>query len=129
MKKRLIEEIKESANRFLPRIIEVRRELHKFPELSFQEVKTSKRVKDFLSQEGIEFTDGWAGHGIVASIKGDHDGPSKMFRADMDALPIKEENNIDYKSCNDGVMHACGHDVHTSSLLGVAAIVNQFGKH
>ena len=124
MMDKIIHEIKESANNLLPRIIEVRRELHKYPELSFQEANTSKRIKDFLKKEGIEFTEGWAGYGIVATIKGKSDGKVRMFRGDMDALPIKEENNVDYRSVNDGVMHACGHDVHTSSLLGMAVILN-----
>lgn len=129
MESNLIPEIKATAKHLLSRIIDVRRDLHKHPELSFQEINTSKRIKDFLKKENIEFTEGWAGHGIVASIKGTHDGPSKMFRADMDALPIKEENNIDYKSVNEGVMHACGHDVHTSSLLGAAAIVKNLKQY
>jgi amidohydrolase len=129
MQTNLIPEIKSAAKQLLPRITNVRRELHKNPELSFQEINTSQRIKEFLVQEGIEFSEGWAGYGIVASVKGIHAGYSKMFRADMDALPIKEENNIDYKSVNEGVMHACGHDVHTSSLLGAAAIVNKLKQN
>lgn len=125
----IITAIKENANKLLPRIIEVRRELHKHPELSFQEANTSERIKNFLLKERIDFTDGWAGYGIIATIKGKSDGSLRMFRADMDALPILEVNNVDYKSVNEGVMHACGHDVHTSSLLGMAAILNNLKDH
>lgn len=129
MQTNLIPDIKKTASDLLARIIDVRRELHQHPELSFQEINTSRLIKRFLSNEEIDFSEGWAGHGIVATIKGNHPGPSKMFRADMDALPIKEENNIDYKSVNEGVMHACGHDVHTSSLLGAAAIVHKLRQY
>jgi len=123
MAKDIISIIKDTANQFFPSVLEVRRDLHSHPELSFKESRTSERVKSFLTQFGIDISEGWAGYGIVASIKGKHEGPMVMLRADMDALPIQEENDIPYRSVNEGVMHACGHDVHTSSLLGVAAIL------
>src|SRR5258706_15674903 len=97
--------VKSAAKQLYPSVLEVRRDLHAHPELSFNESRTSGRVKEFLSQAGIDFTEGWAGFGIVASIKGKHDGPGVMLRADMDALPIKEENDLTYRSLNDGVMH------------------------
>jgi len=124
MAKDIISIIKGTATQFFPSVVEVRRDLHSHPELSFKESRTSERVKSFLTQFGIDFSEGWAGYGIVASIKGKHNGPMVMLRADMDALPIQEENDIPYRSVHDGVMHACGHDVHTSSLLGVAAILH-----
>ncbi|MEO6131600.1 MAG: M20 family metallopeptidase [Saprospiraceae bacterium] len=125
MNKHLITTIKDDARQLFPSIVEVRRDLHCHPELSFKESRTSGKVKDFLSQCGIEYTEGWAGYGIVASILGDHTGPLVMLRADMDALPIEEESDVPYRSVHNGVMHACGHDVHTSSLLGVAAILQK----
>ena len=121
-----VSKIRQLAKEFFPRIVEIRRELHQHPELSFNEAMTARRIMDILSKEKIGFTDGWAGHGIVAEIKGQQTGPTVMLRADIDALPIQEENEIEYKSVNDGVMHACGHDVHTSSLLGAAMILNHF---
>ena len=105
-------------------IIATRRYLHQHPELSFKEFKTSAFVKTFLEKEGISYTDGYAGTGIVAIIEGSGKGPVLLLRADMDALPIKETNEVDYKSINDGIMHACGHDVHTTCLLYAAALLN-----
>ncbi|HZV71902.1 MAG TPA: M20 family metallopeptidase [Saprospiraceae bacterium] len=125
MDKEIISIVKEDASQLLPVVVRIRRDLHTYPELSFRESRTALKVKDFLSQHDIPYSDGWAGHGIVASIKGGHDGPMVMLRADMDALPIQEENDIPFRSVHDGVMHACGHDVHTSSLLGVAAILQK----
>ncbi|HUR31082.1 MAG TPA: M20 family metallopeptidase [Saprospiraceae bacterium] len=129
MNNHLIDIIKDAAKQSYERILEIRRDLHKHPELSFQEINTSQRVKNFLKQEGIDFTEGWAGYGIVASIKGLNPGPYMMLRADMDALPIQEQNETPYKSVHNGVMHACGHDVHTSSLLGAASILNKLKNH
>ncbi len=123
MNKDIISVIKSSANKYFPSVVEVRRDIHSHPELSFKEKRTSERVKDTLNQFGIDYSEGWAGYGIVASVKGNHKGPTVMLRADMDALPIHEETDLAYKSVHDGVMHACGHDVHTSSLIGVAAIL------
>jgi amidohydrolase len=104
---------------------EIRHHLHSYPELSFQEIETAKYISTLLSSWGIEHKTGIAGNGIVALVKGKN--PEKKviaLRADMDALPIKEENNVEYKSLNEGVMHACGHDVHMTCLLGVAKILN-----
>lgn len=101
-----------------------RRHLHMYPELSFQEEQTGKYVEDVLSKLGIHYTAGWAGYGVVATIEGNKpDSGMVALRGDMDALPITEENDVPYRSKNTGVMHACGHDVHTSSLLGVANIL------
>lgn len=121
----LITTIKTAAQRLAPAIIQVRRDLHQHPELSFQEARTSEKVKSFLRDHSIAFTDGWAGHGVVASIKGQIEGPLVMLRGDMDALPIQEVSEVSYASVHDGIMHACGHDVHTSCLLGVAAILKE----
>jgi amidohydrolase len=96
------------------------------PELSFKEEQTSLYVQEFLKGLGVSFTTGWAGYGIVGIIEGQHpDRAVVALRADMDALPIQEENTVPYKSVHPGVMHACGHDVHTASLLGAASILQE----
>ena len=112
------------AASFAKEVIDYRHFLHANPELSFQEFNTAKFVAATLRSFGIEPQEGVAGTGVVALIKGKN--PEKKvvaLRADMDALPITEANDVAYKSKNIGVMHACGHDVHTSSLLGTARIL------
>ena len=121
-----IDKIKSLAKELLPEIISIRRHLHSNPELSFKETETAKYICSILEKENIEFKSGIAGTGIVATIKGNNpESRTIALRADMDALPIKEENKKDYCSKNIGVMHACGHDVHTASLLGAAMILNR----
>lgn len=98
--------------------------LHRHPELSFQEKETSLYIESVLKKLGIEYRNNIGGYGILAWIKGNKPNSRTIaLRADMDALPIHEANNIDYKSENEGVMHACGHDAHTASLLSVVKIV------
>ncbi|MBK8194681.1 MAG: amidohydrolase [Lewinellaceae bacterium] len=119
------EQILRLAHEYHADTVANRRHLHMHPELSFQEVQTSRFVADKLAEMGIEHRHGMAGTGVVALIKGKN--PRKRviaLRGDMDALPIREANNVPYKSQNEGVMHACGHDVHTSSLLGTARILH-----
>jgi len=121
----MIETIKLLAKKYAPEFISVRRHLHAYPELSYHEFKTSKFVQDMLKEFSIPF-EVKATTGVVGLIKGRN--PDKRIialRADMDALPIKEANEVSYKSTNDGVMHACGHDVHTTCLLGAAKILNE----
>lgn len=120
------EKIKNCSQAFLPEIIGIRRYLHANPELSFQEYKTSDYIASLLSKMNIPFTQGIAKTGIVAVIEGVNKN-SKIIalRADMDALPIQETNKTDYRSCTDGVMHACGHDVHIACLLGAAKILQE----
>ncbi len=121
--------IKELAHNYLQDAILVRRHLHAHPELSFEEYNTSKFIQEKLTEFGIPYQSGIAGTGIIAFIEGKNPASRLIaLRADMDALPIVEENEADYKSKNIGVMHACGHDVHTSSLLGAARILNTL-KH
>lgn len=122
----MIDRIKTLAKEKLKEVVSIRRHLHKHPELSFEEHKTSAFIQQKLTELGIPFKNGFVKTGVVAHIEGK--SPTKKviaLRADIDALPIQEENQVDYKSINDGVMHACGHDVHTSSLLGAAAILNE----
>jgi len=100
--------------------------LHQHPELSFEEENTSRYVASVLKNLGIEFREKIGGYGILAWIKGNNPKSKTIaLRADMDALPITEGNDIDFKSKNTGVMHACGHDTHTASLLSVAKIVKK----
>lgn len=114
------------AAQYLPDAIAIRRHLHQHPELSYQEAQTSRFVSQQLTQMGIPHQTGVAGHGIVALIEGRHpQSRVHALRADMDALPIQETNDVPYKSCNPGVMHACGHDVHTACLLAAARILHE----
>lgn len=122
----LIETIKTLAKQQAQEIISIRRHLHQHPELSFQEYKTSEFVCSILDKYQIPYTKGYVKTGIIALIKGKNpDKKTVLLRADLDALPIEEKNNTDYKSKNEGVMHACGHDAHTASALGAAIILNQ----
>ena len=119
----LLEKIKNLAQQHSNEVVEIRRHIHANPELSYQEYNTSKYVAAQLQSMNI-VPEEVATTGLVAKIEGKN--PSKKtvaLRADMDALPILETNNVSYKSTNEGVMHACGHDVHTSSLLGTAKIL------
>ena len=121
----MISKVKLLADKYFNEILEIRRHLHKHPELSFKEFKTSDYIQKFLESKNIPFTSGHVKTGIIAKIKGLNPDKKKiLLRADLDALPIHEENEISYKSVNKGVMHACGHDVHTSSLLGAMLILN-----
>ncbi len=104
-------------------LLEVRRHLHANPELSYEEFKTSEFVCEFLKKEGIPFKHGWVKTGITAEIQGAKPGKRIALRADMDALPIVEQTGLPFASQNTGVMHACGHDVHTTCLLGAAKIL------
>ncbi len=120
------DKIKTLANKIKHEVIANRRHLHANPELSFEEYKTSKFVEAQLKSYGIREIEKKANTGVVALIKGrSPDKKTVALRGDMDALPISELNDIEYKSTNPGVMHACGHDVHTASLLGVAKILNE----
>jgi amidohydrolase len=121
----LLEEIKKLAKEYAPQFVALRQHIHAHPELSYKEFGTSQLVQQKLTEFGIPF-DIRSTTGVIGLIEGKN--PSKRIvalRADLDALPIKEENNIPYKSQNEGVMHACGHDVHTSVLLGASKILNE----
>src|SRR5882724_12193665 len=121
----LNDKIKQLAEQYSPEFISIRRHLHEYPELSYQEFETSKFVQGKLSETGIPFRT-MATTGVVGTIKGKN--PDKRviaLRADMDALPIREENDVPYRSRNEGIMHACGHDVHTTILLGAARILHE----
>ncbi len=121
------DDLRDRIREQLADLIAIRRDLHAHPELAYQETRTSEVVKRELARAGIEFTAGLAGGtGVLAHLAGG--GGSKKdctigLRADMDALPIQEENEVGYRSQNDGVMHACGHDGHTTILLGAARVL------
>lgn len=118
--------IREKSNEIFDKVRGYREHLHAHPELSYQEHETMKFVSEALTQLGIEHTTGVGDTGIVAIIRGEHHAPDQPcfgLRADLDALPIQEENNVPYKSTKNGVMHACGHDVHTAVLLGAAELL------
>lgn len=121
----LKDKIRHLAKQYAPDFIAIRHHLHAHPELSYQEFETSKFVQQQLSRIGIPF-EVMAGTGVVGLLKGNNaDSRVIALRADMDALPIEEENDIPYRSKNAGVMHACGHDVHTTVLLGAAKVLHE----
>lgn len=116
-------QIRSAVSRNFAELVSVRRHLHAHPELSFQEKETSAFVAKTLRSWGIECTEGIGGYGVVAVIGDASRGGVVALRGDMDALPILEKNEVDYASKNPGVMHACGHDVHTTCLLGAARVL------
>lgn len=116
MKKRVYEKIEHLHEE----MIRVRRHLHMYPELSFEEIKTAAFIADYQKALGLEVRTNVGGNGVVARLKGGKPGKTVAIRADFDALPIQEENEVPYKSKVDGVMHACGHDAHTAIALGMA---------
>lgn len=120
----LSEKIKQLAAQQHNDIVKIRRELHQNPELSFQENETSLYIQKELKKLGIPFKTGYAGTGVIATLTGKtNSGKVIALRADMDALPIQEESGLSFASTQKGVMHACGHDAHTASLLGTARIL------
>ncbi len=119
--------LRESLREIEPQIVAWRRHLHQYPELSFQEEKTPAMIADILRGLGLdEVRTGVGGRGVVGLLRGGKPGRTVALRADFDALPIQDQKDVPYKSKVPGVMHACGHDAHTSALLGLATV---FAKH
>jgi len=119
------QQIKDLALKYYQEVVDIRRHIHKHPELSFEEYKTSEYICSVLDGAGIAYRSGYVKTGIVATIEGRNPGSKTIaLRAELDALPIKEETDKAFKSINEGVMHACGHDAHASSLLGTGMILN-----
>ena len=119
------ETIKQYTEKYFDEIRNMRRTIHQHPELAFEEIKTSQLVAEKLTAYGIPFRNGIAKTGIAGIIEGKNPGKKVVaLRADMDALPIEEMNDVSYKSQHAGVMHACGHDVHTACLTGAAKILH-----
>ena len=122
----MLDQIKRLTDRYHGDTVAIRRELHQHPELSFQEKRTGKFIATKLAKYGIAHEHGWADNGVVGIIAGKNPKSRTIaLRADIDALPITEANDVPYKSKNEGVMHACGHDAHTASLLGAARILQE----
>ena len=120
----LQEKVKQLSSQYFEEVLSIRRHIHAHPELSFQEHETSAFVRKILEDFGYENITSIAGTGLTVTVEGKNSGKNVIaLRADMDALPILEANDVPYKSQNQGVMHACGHDVHTASMLGAAKIL------
>ena len=113
------------SDQFIDEIVAIRRQFHQYPELSFQEHRTSSTIRKLLDQWGVEYDFPFVETGIVASIKGENPGGRIALRSDMDALPISEQTDLAFASQNQGIMHACGHDIHMASLLGAIRVLNQ----
>ena len=125
----VIERIKSLSEDYYEEILAIRHHLHAHPELSFKEHKTAQFIEQKLKEFGFDGVEKIANTGVTFLLKGKKPGKTVALRADIDALPILEQNDVPYKSKNEGVMHACGHDVHTSSLLGAAKILSQLKDH
>lgn len=119
-------DLQEAIARITPSLIEMRRDFHRYPELGFQEVRTSSRLAEFLEGLGLEVTRGVAQTGVVASLMGSRPGKTVLVRADIDVLPIHEDSGMAYSSQTPGVMHACGHDGHAAIAAHVAAVLTRF---
>ena len=123
---KLKDRIKSLAADYAQEVISIRRHLHRHPELSFKEFETADFIAGKLREYAITYKDKIAQTGIVAEIRGnDPESKTVALRADMDALPVNEQNDVEYRSMNNGVMHACGHDVHMACLLGAARILSE----
>lgn len=119
-------EIEQKIKECMPAIIELRRSVHAEPELGNCEEKTAQKVLDRLSNLPVDVRSNIFGHGILATLSGKEQGKTIMFRGDMDALPMNEDNDLWFKSTVPNVMHACGHDMHTAALAGAAMVLSQF---
>lgn len=120
------EKIKALSEKYYPQVVALRRHIHAHPELSWKEFETSSLVAAELNKSGVKVQTGVAGTGVIGLLEGKNPGTKCIaLRADMDALPIEEKNEAPYCSTRIGVMHACGHDVHTANLLGVAMILSE----
>ena len=118
--------IHQSIDQLFPEMVHIRRHLHQYPELSFQEYETARFIANYYEKLGIPYETEVGGNGVIATLKGIKQGKTVALRADFDALPIHDEKNVPYRSKVDGVMHACGHDGHTATLLVLAKVMQQF---
>jgi amidohydrolase len=121
--------ITDLSEKYFEKLVEIRRHLHQFPELSFSEYETSAYIRSLLDLWGIPYEFPFVKTGILARISGGKAGRVVALRADMDALPIQERVEWEHKSANNGVMHACGHDIHMTCLLGTIKIINDLKEH
>jgi|SRR5690625_1554203 len=124
-----IQQLHKELEDLFPTMVELRRDFHQHPELSFEEVETPKKIANYLKNLGLEVRTGVGGRGVVGTLRGGKDGKTVALRADFDALPIQDEKDVSYKSTVPGKMHACGHDGHTATLLGVATVLAKYREH
>ncbi|URZ15514.1 amidohydrolase [Clostridium felsineum] len=117
--------LKEESDKLIKKLTDYRRELHKYPELSMKEYQTTERIKKWLKENDIKILDFPIKVGVAAEIEGAYEGKTVALRADIDALPIEEKTGLPFASLNEGVMHACGHDFHTSAIMGAAMLLNE----
>jgi len=127
--KKLKDKIQKLNEKYFSEIVEFRRHIHQYPELSFKEFETAKYIKSILTKYNIEFDESFGENAVIGIIKGDLTGDNIALRADMDALPIEELVDSEFKSKVPGVMHACGHDAHVASLLGTAIILQELRNY
>lgn len=121
----MLEKIFQDIDRQYDDMVEIRRYLHQYPEVSFHETKTAAYIADFYKELGIPYKTKVGGNGVVATLEGGKPGKTIALRADFDGLPIQDEKDVPYKSKVDGVMHACGHDGHTATLLTLAKVMKE----
>lgn len=124
--KEILVQMIDSLESIYPDMIEVRRDFHMHPELSFKEVRTPKIIAEHLKSLGIETHENVGTSGVVGILRGNNPGPTVALRADFDALPMQDEKNVPYKSTIDGVTHACGHDIHTTALMMIESVLVQY---
>jgi amidohydrolase len=125
----IADKITSAARDIFPEVVEIRKQIHSSPELSFQEHRTAEYICFYLEKLHIPYIKGIAGTGVLARIEGTEPGTRAIaLRADMDALPIQEKTGLPFSSTSPGVMHACGHDIHTAMLLGTAAILKSLSS-
>ncbi|MGE7020890.1 M20 metallopeptidase family protein [Solibacillus cecembensis] len=124
-----IQQLFEKVDLEYTQVVDWRRELHAHPEISFEEYKTSDFIAERLESFGYKVKRNVGGTGLIARLDGKQEGPHIAFRADFDALPIEDLKDVSYKSQNNGLSHACGHDGHTASLLGTAKILAEIKQH
>ncbi|RYG72902.1 amidohydrolase [Lentibacillus lipolyticus] len=122
----MLQAIHNKLDEHYPEMVDIRRYLHQYPEVSFHETKTAQYIADYYEELGIPYEKNVGGNGVIARLKGGKPGKTIALRADFDALPIQDEKDVPYKSKVDGVMHACGHDGHTASLLTLAKTMKDF---
>lgn len=126
---KVLKQLYQEIDKIEEEIIEIRRDLHRHPELSFEEERTPKFIANYLEKLGIEVRRNVGGRGVVGTLKGGMPGKTIALRADFDALPIQDKKDVPYKSTVPGVMHACGHDGHTAALLATAKVLTKYRRN
>ncbi|MGV9021552.1 M20/M25/M40 family metallo-hydrolase [Clostridioides difficile] len=119
--------LKQLSEKYEEYVIQMRREFHKYPELSFKEIRTTQRIREELQKIGVPFVS-IEPNIVIATIQGKNEGKTIAIRGDIDALPMQEDSDVEYKSEYDGIMHSCGHDAHGAMLLGSKHILNDSKK-